>query len=71
VLCKYNKTRNVTNELQLAVIQTGFRLFVFFFSFTLKVILCFEAITESTVHYNRMVRYTDGVKQFSSAMTPV
>jgi len=46
----------------------GFRLFVFFFSFTLKVILHFEAITESTVHYKRMVSYTDGVKQFSSAM---
>jgi len=48
--------RNVTNELQLAVMQTGFRLFVFFFSFTLKVILCFEAIAESTEHYKRMVR---------------
>jgi len=61
-------TRNIMNELQLAVIQTGFRLFVFFFSFTLKEGSNFAFITESTVHYKRMVRYIDGVKQFSSAV---
>jgi len=58
------------NELQLAVIQTGFSCLSFSSVSLLKkeVILRFEAITESTIHYKRMVRYSDGVKQFSSAV---
>jgi len=57
-------TRNITNELQLAVIQTGSLVSLL----KKEVILHFEAITECTIHYKRMVRYTDGVKQFSRAV---